>query len=70
MRTHSPRYRPMGAGYVSEFDQFMDDYLARRPAVAEQRQRRWYVWWDHVVDLDELARQRQDSVPVKPYHYD
>ncbi len=56
--------------YVSEFEQFMEEFLRQRPAVAEQRQRRWYVWWDHRVDLDELDKQRADSVPVKPYHYE
>ena len=63
-------YRPMAGGYVSEFDQFMDGFLARHPEVEEDRQRGWYIWWDHRVDLDELDKQRKDTVPEKPYHYE
>lgn len=68
---HKPeQYRPMSGGYVSEFEQFMDGFLAQRPDVEEDRQRAWYIWWDHRVDLDELEKQRQDTVPEKPYHYE
>lgn len=64
------KYRPMAGGYVSDFEQFLSGYLARHPEVAEERQRRWYIWWDHRVDFDELDKQRQDTVPDKPYHYE
>lgn len=70
MQTHPQKYRPFAGGYVSEFEQFMGQYLARRPQVIEDRQRGWYIWWDHRVDLDELDKQRQSSVPEKPYHYE
>ena len=64
------QYRPMAGGYISEFDQFIDGFLAQHPEVEEDRQRGWYIWWDHRVDLDELDKQRKDSVPDKPYHYE
>lgn len=63
------RYRPFAGGYVSEADQFLGQFLRQHPEVEEDRQRGWYIWWDHRVDLDELDKQRKDSVPVKPYHY-
>ena len=62
-------YRPFAGGYVSEFDQFINGYLAQHPEAEEDRKRGWYIWWDHRVDLDELDKQRADSVPEKPYHY-
>jgi Protein of unknown function (DUF3460) len=56
--------------YVSEFDQFLHTFLAEHPEVREDRRRGWYIYWDHRVDLDELDKQREDTVPVKPYGYE
>lgn len=67
---HAEKYRPASRQYVSEFEQFMDGYLARHPEVEQDRQRGWYIWWDHRVDLDELDKQRENALPVKPYVYD
>jgi hypothetical protein len=63
-------FRPFGAGYVSEFDQFIDSYLAGHPEVLKDQQHGWDIWWDVQVDLDALDKQRSDTVPEKPYHYD
>jgi hypothetical protein len=68
---HAPeRYRPFAGGYVSEHDQFMATLLGEHPEVEQDRQRGWDIWWDHRVDLDELALQRKSAVPVKPYQYE
>ena len=67
---HTEKYRPARKAYVSEFDQFMGDFLARHPEVEEDRKRGWNIWWDHRVDLDELDKQRENELPVKPYRYD
>lgn len=68
---HAPeRYRPFSGGYVSEMDQFLARLLRERPDIVEDRQRGWYIWWDHRVDLDELNRPHRDEIPVKPYQYD
>ena len=64
------QYRPMAGGYVSEFEQFLNGFLAEHPKVQEERQRGWYIWWDHRVDLEELDKQRQDAVARKPYSYE
>lgn len=56
-------------GYLSDFDQFMDAFLEQHPEVLEDRQRGWYIWWDHRLDLDELDKQRDSTVPVKANHY-
>ncbi len=70
MQQHPQQYRPFAGGYVSEFDEFMGRYLAKRPQVVEDRQRGWYIWWDHRVDFDELDKEHQSEVPEKPYHYE
>ena len=67
MNAKAEQYRPRHGGYVSEFDQFLDTYLKRHPEVERDQQRGWDIWWDHRVDLDELDRQRKDTVPVKTY---
>lgn len=64
------RHKPFHGGYVSDFEQFLNNYLAQHPQVVEDRQRGWNIWWDHRVDLDELDKQRADSVARKPYHYE
>lgn len=64
------QYRPFAGGYVSDFDQFLHGYLVAHPEVVEDRQRGWYIWWDHRVDRDELDKQREDTVAKKPYHYE
>lgn len=69
MRQHE-HYKPFDSGYVSDFDQFMHDYLDRHPDVVEDQREGWYIWWDHRVDLDELERQRKADLPVKAYQYD
>jgi hypothetical protein len=70
MMKHLERYRPFSGGYVSEADQFLGQLLRAHPEIEEDRMRGWYIWWDHRVDLDELDKQRSDTVPVKPYHYE
>lgn len=70
MTQQARKYRPFAGGYVSEFDQFMGQYLAQRPQVVEDRQRGWTIYWDHRIDPDELDQQRENAVPEKPYHYE
>ncbi|MES3025974.1 MAG: DUF3460 family protein [Pseudomonadota bacterium] len=70
MNQKPAKFRLNRAAYVSEFDQFLGDYLGEHPEVEEDKMRGWYIWWDHRVDLDELDKQRKDAVPVKPYHYE
>jgi hypothetical protein len=67
MNPKAEQYRPLHGGYVSEFEQFLSTYLQRHPEVERDQRRGWDIWWDHRVDLDELDRQRKDTVPVKTY---
>ena len=65
-----PHITRPGDGYISEFDDFLHRYLEQHPEVVEDRQRGWYIWWDHRVDLDELDKQRKNTVQEPPYHYE
>lgn len=55
--------------YVSEFEQFIDQYMADHPTVAAAQRRGWRLWWDRPVEMSELAVRRDDAVPVKGYPY-
>ena len=70
MKWKQQPYRVGHSGYVSEFDQFLDAYLAGHPSVVPDQQKGWYLLWDHKVDLRELDRERQDAVPVRSYSYE
>ena len=57
------------AGYVSEFEQFMGQFLAQHPEVVQDQCKGWYIFWNHKADLDELKKAEQSSVPMKGYEY-
>ncbi|QYF96151.1 DUF3460 family protein [Massilia sp. PAMC28688] len=69
MRTSTPpgAQRPQAFAYVSDFEQFMEDFLARHPEVEEDQRRGWYIWWDRPTDRNGLAHLRESEVPFKPY---
>jgi hypothetical protein len=70
MNLKPAKYRVGHGGYVSEFEQFFDNFIAKHPEVDEDRRRAWYIWWDHRIDLKDLEKQHEDTVPAKPYQYD
>ena len=70
MKPRTQTYRVGHGGYVSEFEQFLNGYIARHPETEENQLRGWYIWWDHKANLAELDKERRDSVPVKPYSYE
>ncbi|HEX8606064.1 MAG TPA: DUF3460 family protein [Pseudoduganella sp.] len=55
--------------YVSEFEQFLNQYKEEHPQVEVEQRRGWKIWWDHRQDLDAVDRQKKDSVQTKPYYY-
>ncbi len=70
MKQMPAKYRIGHGGYVSEFDQFINAFMAQHPEVAEDQKRGWYIWWDHRVDPKELEPHHDNDVPVKPYQYE
>jgi hypothetical protein len=67
MHMTSRLHRLRRGNYVSEFEQFLNAYLARHPNVEGDQHSGWYLLWDQHVDLGELDKERKDAVPLKPY---
>lgn len=57
--------------YVSEYTQFMRDWLEQHPEELDVQKNGRALWWDRGPrDLDEQQRQAAAKVPQKPYYYD
>ena len=70
MKLNPANYRIGHGGYVSEYDQFLNVFVASHPEVRTDQKRGWYIWWDHQVDVKDLAPRRDDAVAVKSYQYE
>lgn len=57
-------------GYVSEYEQFLNVFIASHPEVRADQKRGWTIWWDHQVDPKELEPRHNDDAPAKPYKYE
>lgn len=55
--------------YQSDYTKFMNDFLQKNPAVAEEQQSLRLTWWDKKVDVDEQRRFQASKVQQKPYVY-
>lgn len=55
--------------YVSEFGQFMKEYLDRHPEVVVDRYRGRAIWWDKPADFKQIEEAEKDSVPVDGGYY-
>ena len=62
-------YKAGHDGYVSEITLFLDKFLEEHPEVIDEQSRGWHIFWDRNVDLGELRKAGEDSVPAKPYYY-
>lgn len=62
-------YRVGHAGYVSEFEQFMGQFLGQHPEVVRDQRKGWYIFWNRKTDPEELKKAAQNSVPMKGYEY-
>ena len=63
-----PHQSKTGA-YVSEFTQFIDEFLHQHPDVVEDQGRGWHIYWDREVPVEQLTQPDEDQVPVKSYYY-
>jgi hypothetical protein len=57
------------AGYVSEFEQFMGNFLTEHPEVVDSQRKGWYIFWNRHVDFDDVQKASEDNVPTKEYYY-
>lgn len=55
--------------YVSEFAEFMKEYLDRHPEIVADQYRGRAIWWDKPADFKMMAESDKDSVPVNSYYY-
>ncbi|KAF0814312.1 hypothetical protein IGB42_01213 [Andreprevotia sp. IGB-42] len=56
--------------YVSEYTQFMEQFLKDQPEVAKgQLEGRALLWDKAPINLDERSREGASSVAQKPYPY-
>ena len=67
MWTQRGAYRAGKAGYVSEFTQFMQSHLMLHPETVKDQRREWAIYWEPHVDLVELQKAREDSVPIEDH---
>ncbi len=60
----------MNRDYVSEFTQFIDQYLQQHPEVVQEQQRGWNFGW-HTENIDEVALREaeEDRVPDDTYGF-
>lgn len=54
----------MSQAYVSEFTQFMQQYLAEHPEVVEDQRYGRQIYWDRQVDFAAQENASRDSVPA------
>ena len=54
--------------YVSEFEQFMNGYLAEHPEVERDKLLGWRIWWERHVNPKELTEQAHEKPQRPPYH--
>jgi hypothetical protein len=67
--TTQQNYRIFHDGYVSEFTEFMGHFLADHPEVVKNQKAGWHIFWDRVVDLDELKKAEQESATASLSYY-
>lgn len=61
--------RKVDSGYVSEFTEFIDHYLADHPEVVADQHDGRLIYWDRRVDLKEQAKAEGDSVAADGYGF-
>lgn len=56
--------------YVSEFTQFIREWLDNHPEEREVRRTGREIWWDKPQDLEARRKFNEVRVPTRPYYYD
>lgn len=58
-----------GGGYVSEFTEFMDQYLKDHPEVVRDRSVGFGIFWNRKVDFSAQAQAAKDIEPGDAYGF-
>lgn len=56
-------------GYVSEFTDFMNEFLKNHPEEITEQRKGWNIYWNKKVDFEAQEEAEKDSVPVDGYYY-
>lgn len=59
----------MARAYVSDFTSFIDHFLEEHPEERKEQHDGRLLYWDRKVDLNELEKARQDTVPDDGYGF-
>jgi hypothetical protein len=55
--------------YRSDVTQFIDQLKTDKPELEAQQRAGRSIWWDKLLDRDQLAEWKLAGVPQKPYVY-
>jgi hypothetical protein len=55
--------------YRSDVTQFIDQMKTDKPELEAQQRAGRSIWWDKLLDRDQLAEWKLARVPQKPYVY-
>ena len=55
--------------YESDTTKFIRDLLEKNPELKEDQKKARAMWWDKILDLKELERQRRSEVERTSYVY-
>ena len=55
--------------YRSDVTQFIDQMKTDKPELEAQQRAGRSIWWDKLLDRDQLAEGKLARVPQKPYVY-
>lgn len=61
-------YGPGRKEYVSEFGQFLNDYMREHPEVKRDQELGWRIWWERPVDARGIDSEAQAGLKPTNYH--
>ena len=61
-------YGPGRKEYVSDFGQFLNDFMREHPEVKRDQELGWRIWWERPVDPRSIDRERQAELKPTAYH--
>jgi Protein of unknown function (DUF3460) len=56
-------------GYESDITNFIRELLEKKPEIKVEQKKARAMWWDKILDRDELQRKREAEVERTSYVY-
>jgi hypothetical protein len=54
--------------YVSEFGQFLNEFMREHPEVKRDQELGWRIWWERPVDPRNIDQEAQANLKPDTYH--